>query len=151
MQRSITHKNNIRENLIYIFLFIIYQALSSIYLFLPPLFGVLFILLIKALNNKNSLSILFISFCLVVFEADKGYMLFSSIIYLLLIYKFILPSINQTTHCLGCINFSSIVLAYIGFYLTNTLFASIFLMPIPELNYYIVYYIVIEFLIVSLL
>ena len=45
MQRSITHKKSIAP-FVYIVLFAIYESLSSIYLFLPPLFGVLFVLFV---------------------------------------------------------------------------------------------------------
>lgn len=151
MQRSITHKKPIRDSLFYIILYIIYEGLSTIYLFLPPLFGVLFVLLVYALNKEDTLSILLITFCLVIFEADKGYILFSSIIYFILAYKFILPKIIQGSNCTSCINMSSVILAYIGFYLFNALLANIFLLEVPGISYYVIYYIIIEFFIVSLL
>jgi len=151
MQRSISNKKSIKNYFIYTILFVVYESLSSIYLFLPPLFGVLFILLISAIDKSDTIAVIFIAFCLVVFESEKGYILFSSIIYLLIVYRFILPKINQNFNCYSCIKISYIILAYIGFYLFNSLFANIFLLPIPSINYYIVYYIVIEFFIVSLL
>lgn len=151
MQRSITNKNPLKESFLYILFFILYESLSSIYPILPPLFGLLFVLLINALNKDNLFSVILIAFCLVIFEVEKGYALFSSIIFLLIAYKFILPRIIQSTNCLSCIKFIYVVLAYVGFYLFNLLFAKIFFMPIPQVTYYIVYYIVIEFFIVSLL
>ncbi len=151
MQRSITNKKSIKNYFIYTILFVVYESLSSIYLFLPPLFGVLFVLLINAIDKNDTIAVIFIAFCLVVFESQMGYILFSSIIYLLLIYKFILPKIIQNFNCYSCIKVSYILLAYFGFYMFNSFFANVFLLPIPTINYYIVYYIVIEFLIVSLL
>jgi len=151
MQRSIPNQKSIKESFLYTVLYIVYESLSSIYLFLPPLFGVLFVLLINALNKDDTISVIFIAFCLVVFEADKGYILFSSIIYLLIIYRFVLPKIIQNVSCYSCIKTSYILFAYIGFYMFNALFANIFLISVPGMSYYIVYYIVIEFLIVSLL
>lgn len=151
MQRSIPNKNSLTSSYIYVGLYIVYESLSSIYLFLPPLFGVLFVLLINALDKNDTISFLFIAFCLVIFEADKGYVLFSSVVFLLLVYKFVLPKIAQATNCYSCIRVSYILLAYIGFYSFNLLLANIFLLPTPSINYYIVYYIVIEFFIASLL
>jgi len=151
MQRSISNKKSIKNYFIYTILFVVYESLSSIYLFLPPLFGVLFVLLINAINKNDTVYVIFIAFCLVVFEVEKGYILFSSIIYLLMIYKFILPKITQNFNCYSCVKVSYILLAYIGFYLFNSFFANIFLLPMPSINYYIIYYIVIEFFIVSLL
>lgn len=151
MQRSIINKKSINNSFIYILLFVIYESLSSIYLILPPLFGVLFVLLIDALDKKDTIGVLLVTFCLVVFEAENGYILFSSIIFLTIAYKFILPKIAQSFNCYSCVKFSYIFIAYIGFLMFNTLFSSIFLIDLPQANYYIIYYIVIEFLIVSLL
>lgn len=151
MQRSLSHKKPVRNSFVYIVLFLIYESLSGIYLFLPPLFGVLFVLLIESLDRDDTISVLFISFCLVIFEAENGYILFSSIIYLFIVYKFILPKVIQNFNCYSCLKFSYIVIAYIGFFLFNTLFSNIFLIDLPQASYYIVYYIVIEFFIVSLL
>ena len=151
MQRSIPHKKSVADSFIYIVLFVLYESLSSIYLFLPPLFGVLFVLLINALNKNDNIGFFFVSFCLLIFEVDKGYSIFSSIVYLLFVYKFVLPKLTQNFSCYSCIKISYVLLAYIGFYFFNLLLANIFLLPNPELNYYIIYYIVIEFLIVSIL
>lgn len=150
MQRSITHKNPV-ETFVYIILFIIYESLSSVYLFLPPLLAVLFVLFAKALKREDSVGIFLIAFCLVVFEAEKGYMLFSSIIYFLLIYKFVMPKLNQNFSCASCIKISYILLAYIGYFFFTMLIANVFLLSVPSMNYYIIYYIVIEFFIVSIL
>jgi hypothetical protein len=111
----------------------------------------LFVLLINSLNKNDTVSFIFISFCLVIFEADKGYTIFSSIVYLLIIYRFVLPKIIQNFSCYSCIKILYVLLAYIGFYLFNSLLANIFLLPVPSINYYIIYYIIIEFFIVSLL
>ena len=118
---------------------------------MPPLFGVLFLLFSRALNKNENIYIYLIVFCLVVFEVDKGYPLFSSTVYFLLIHKFVLPKIKQNFSCTSCINISYILLAYFGFYLFSLLLANIFLLSIPELHYYIIYYIVIEFFLVSVL
>ena len=150
MQRSITNKKPV-ENILYIILYAIYISLSSIYLFLPPLFGVLFVLFAKARKDEDTISLLFISLCLLLFEADKSYIIFSSIVYFFLIYKFVMPKITQNFSCASCIKFSYILLAYIGFYLFSILLSNIFLIPMPTINYYIVFYIVIEFFLVSLL
>ena len=151
MQRSLTNQKSLRDSFLYVVLFVIYESLSSIYQFLPPLFGVLFVLLINALNRKNTIGVILIAFCLVIFEAEKGYILFSSVIYLLLAYKFILPKVIQSFNCYSCVKFSYIFIAYIGFLIFNTLFSNIFFTDLPSANYYIIYFIVIEFFIVSLL
>ena len=150
MQRSITNQKSLTPFL-YVLLFIIYEGLSSIYLFLPPMFAVLFLLFTRAIKREDTVAIFLVSFCLLVFEADKGYLLFSSLIYLTLVYKFIIPKIITNFSCVSCVKISYVLFAYIGFFIFSLLIAKIFLLPIPSINYYIIYYIVIEFLIVSVL
>ncbi|CAI6144749.1 MAG: hypothetical protein SPLUMA1_SPLUMAMAG1_01713 [uncultured Sulfurimonas sp.] len=150
MQRSITHQNTV-ELFAYIAIFVLYSSLSSIHLYLPPMLAVLFVLFTRSLAHNDYASILILSFCLVIFEANHGYMLFSSIIYFYIVYKFIMPRINQNFSCRWCIKLSSVLVAYPGYFLFLYLTSSIFLLSSPELNYYIVYYIVIEFLLVSIL
>ena len=150
MQRSIAHQKPIVP-FVYVVLFIIYSSLSTIYLFLPPLLAVLFILFSKALKQEDFLLLLIISFCLMIYEANKGYLLFSTIIYFSLAYKFLMPKISQNFSCKSCIKISYVLLAYVGYYLFLAISAKIFILPLPQIDYYIIYYIVIEFFIVSIL
>ena len=150
MQRSITHKNSI-EIFLYILIFVLYSSLATIYSFLPPLFSVLFLLFARALESKNAPFLVIISFCLVIFEANNAYPLFSSIIYFYIVYKFILPRVQQNFSCKTCVKFFYVLMAYLGYFLFMSLVSRIFLQAFPEFNYYIVYYIVIEFLLVSIL
>ena len=150
MQRSITNKKPIIL-FWYIVFFALYESLSSIYLFLPPMLAVLYILFSRALNEENTTYLILVSLSLVIFEAEKGYLIFSTIIYFTFVYKFITPKLNQNFSCNSCIKLSSVLLAYIGFFIYSLIIAKIFLLPVPSINYYIIYYIVIEFLIVSIL
>jgi len=150
MQRSISHQKPIIPFL-YIILFVLYDSLGSIYPFLPPLLAVLYVLFSRALDNNDTVSIFLIVLCLVVFEANYGYILLSSVIYFYIVYKFIMPKIIQNSSCAICIRAVTVILIYPGFFLFLTLLSNIFLLPQPSINYYIVYYIVIEFFLVSLL
>jgi len=150
MQRSISDQKPLIP-LLYIVLYVLYSSLGSIYPILPPLLSVLFILFSRALQRDDLLAIVLISFCLLVFEANYGYLLFSSIIYFYIQNKLIMPKIIQNFSCNSCIKISYVLFTYLGYFAFLTLLANIFLLESPELNYYIVYYIVIEFFIVSLL
>jgi hypothetical protein len=150
MQRSISNQKPIVP-IFYIVLYVLYSSLGTIYPFLPPLFSVLFVLFSRAFDRDDTIAIFLISFCLLVFEANYGYLLFSSIIYFYICYKFIMPKIKQNFSCNFCIKISYVLLSYFGYFAFLTLVANIFLLESPEINYYIVYYIVIEFFIVSLL
>ena len=150
MQRSITYKRVI-SNFFYLTLFVVYESLSSIYLFLPPLFALLYILMSEAFRKNDYLSLFFISLMLLFFEADKGYLVFSSIIYFIVVYRFVMPKITQNFSCYCCVNFSYVIFAYIGFFIFSQLLSSVFLTVEPNMNYYIIYYIVIEFFLLSIL
>lgn len=150
MQRSISHQKPLIPFL-YIILFIIYGSLSSVYLFLPPLLAVLYVLFSNAMGRDDFLMLVLVSFCLLLFEANKGYMIFSTIIYFSLVHKFIMPRIVQSFSCSACIKISYVLLAYLGYYIYLVLISTLLLLPVPELNYYVIYYIIIEFFLVSLL
>ena len=150
MQRSISSQKTLAPFL-YVVLFGVYISLSSIYLFLPPMLSVLYIYFSRSIKKQDSIAIFLVSLCLVIFEAEKGYILFSTIIYFTIMYKFIMPRISQNFSCVSCIKISSVVLSYIGFYLFSLLLSNVFLLPTPNISYYIIYYIVIEFLIVSVI
>jgi len=150
MQRSISNQKPIVPFL-YIVLYILYSSLGSIYPFLPPFLSILFVLFSKALERNDTIAVFLISFCLLIFEANYGYLLFSSIIYFFIQYKFIMPKIVQNFSCNFCIKISYVLFTYLGYFAFLTLIANIFLLETPEINYYIIYYIVIEFFIVSLL
>ncbi len=150
MQRSISHQKPLVPFL-YIALFAIYGSLSSVYLFLPPLLAVLYVLFSSALKRDDLLMLVLVSFCLLLFESNKGYMLFSTIIYFGIVHKFIMPKITQSFSCSSCIKISYVLLAYLGYYIYLVLVSTIFLLPVPEINFYIIYYIIIEFFLVSLL
>jgi hypothetical protein len=150
MQRSISHKNNIAPY-IYVALFLVYTSLSGIYLFLPPLLAVLFFLFRKALDREDTTYVVIVSLCLVLFEAENGYTLFSTIIYFTIIYKYVVPRISKNFGCQSCINFMVVSLVYFGFFIFNSLLTSVFFLPEPNISYYIIYYIIIEFFIVSML
>ena len=150
MQRSISHQKPV-VSFVYVILFVLYDSLGSMNPFFPPLLAVLYILFIKALDKKDLISLLFVVICLIVFEVNYGYMLFSSVIYFYILYKIIMPKIAQNSSCSVCIRMFSVILVYLGYFLFLTLLANVFLLPQPSLNYYIVYYIVIEFFLVSIL
>ena len=150
MQRSIINQKPLAL-FWYIIAFAIYESLSSIYLFLPPLLAVLYVLFSRALKDENTFYILLISFALVIFEVEKGYLIFSTIIYFTIVYKFIMPKLNQLFSCNSCIKLSSVLLAYLGFFVYLSIVSKIFLLPMPNIDYYVIYYIIIEFLIVSIL
>ncbi len=150
MQRSLTYKSALKYAL-WSLAYVVYISIGSIYLFLPPLLGVLFFLFRKALRRGNSVMLLFIVFDILVLEAQKGFLAFTLLIYFLLLERFILPKIQQSINSKLFRDFLILCFVYVGYILFNALLAQIFLLPALGIDLHIVYYIIIEFFIVSVL
>lgn len=150
MQRSIAYQTALL-GLAYFTAFTIYISLSSIYLFLPPLFAVLFFHFRRALDRNRIGYLFLIVMMLLVYEADKGYLLLSSLIYFVFLYNFVVPRIAQYTVCKWCQNLAVVILAYIGFWALTFLLHQVLWLPMPAIDWHIVYYIAIEFLLIGLL
>ena len=149
MQRNSAHQNFVRYLLITL-LYAGYVSLTSIYLFLPPLISIVMLLFYRSLQKQDSLLLIFLIISILILEAQKGFLGFTLLIYFLLAYRYILPKLDKSINAKKLKNFFYIVVAYIGYYLFSTLLAQIFLLPSFSLDWYVVYYIVIEYFIVSL-
>ena len=150
MQRSITYPFYIKAITLFL-LYLVYVSLSSIYLFIPPLFGVLFFYYIRAVDKQDISLLLVVTAMLLVYEADKGYLLLSSLVYFSFIYKFILPKLEQMIECRRCLHLIYIVLAYIGFWLFSLLLQKMFWLELATVDWSVLWYIFFEFLAVGLL
>jgi len=150
MQRNIAYKNFIKY-LIYSVVFALYIGLSTIYLYLPPFIAVLFLFFHKAFKNKETPLLFFIIIDILILEAQKGFLGFTLLIYFLLMDRFIIPKIEQSISAINLKNFLYVFFSYVGYILFSTLLGQIFLIPGVGFDFYIVYYIAIEFVIVSIL
>lgn len=149
MQRNITYQDLVRA-IFYLLLFIVYESLSSIYLLLPPLFAFIFFHFIKSLDEKNYFNLFFFIVILLFYEAIKGYFLFTSIIFFFFVYYFIIPKIVQYVNCKGCLGLIYSVLAYFGYWIFTLVIYQVFWLELPTIDWYILYYIFLEFLIITL-
>ena len=150
MQRNLTYQTALL-GFSYFIAYLIYISMSSIYLLLPPLLGVLFWHYQEALKKHNFGYLLLITSMLLIFEVEKGFLLFSSVIYFALFQHLIVPKLKQYVNCTECLKLIYVTLIYLGYMLFIVLIHQIFWMPMPSMDWYIIYYILIEFLIVSVL
>ncbi len=150
MQRSLTNQSALRYAL-WSLLYALYVSLGSIYLFLPPLLAVLFFFFHEALRRKNSVMLLFIVVDIFVLEAQKGFLAFTLLVYFMILERFFVPKIEQSINSKHLRSFFYVILTYGGYILFSELLSQIFLIPGVSVDLYIIYYIVIEFLVVSVL
>lgn len=149
MQRSITYKNSLSD-LLWIAVFGIYIALSSIYLFLPPMLAVLGFLYYRALQRYDLYSLIVASVMLLMFEAEKGYWFGSTIVFFTLITHYLMPKLEQTMQCTVCIKGIFVLLAYFGFSIFLGMVNSVLILPLPTLDWHAVFYMAIEFALIAI-
>lgn len=150
MQRNSTYQTTLL-GLAYLVAYAVYVGLSSIYLLLPPLFGLLFVHFIHALDKELFPKLMLVSAMLVLYEIDKGHLMVSSLVFFALIYHFVVPKFRQYIDCAWCLNLLYVLTAYIGFWLFSLLVSKIFWMSAPAIDWHVIVYILIEFFLVSLL
>ncbi len=102
MQRSLSDKK-ILNNTGIVIAFVLYQSLSSIYLFLPPLLGVLFFYFIYALEKEEVGSLILVIVLLLLFEAEKDFLLFGTLVYFTFVYRFVIPRLRIIISCRVCL------------------------------------------------
>ncbi len=121
------------------------------YLFLPPLFGVLFVLYIAALDRQKSAAILALTAMLFVAETAKGYPALSTVVFYGLSYFTVVPKLRHAVSCKVCRNAIFVVYAYMGYWAFGTVVSQMFALAPPHLDWREVFYVGIEFFVVGLL
>lgn len=151
MQRNRTHKTSIIGTLVYLPLFVVYAALSMHYLFLPPLLGVLYFYFIHALDRENSMIFFQITAMLLIYETARGYWIFSTLIFFIISYFLLLPTVRSAVSCRSCRNALIVIYAYLGLWGFQYAMAQMFAFETPMLDINILIYLIAEILLVNLL
>lgn len=121
MQRNSTSYRSLSEVFFTFAALILYSALSTIYPYLPPLFGFMIALLVTTDKKYLFPVLIFLLF----FEAEHNHIIFTSWIFAFLYIRFILPVLINILVCRRCIIFISVALAYILFYAQTYLISFI--------------------------
>lgn len=151
MQRSITHQNVIGALALYA-VFLGYEALASVYLFMPPLLAVLFFYFVKYFDENKRLHLLYIVLLLITFDLEKNIMIFGTLLYFSFVYLVIVPRVYLYLECKSCQKLLFSALAYGGFWLFLYLISRLFLLDEPAFDaLLLIYYIIVEFLVLLLL
>ncbi|HEX5710583.1 MAG TPA: hypothetical protein VFX68_04490 [Sulfuricurvum sp.] len=149
MQRSITYQNAL-NTLLWVGVFSIYSALTSIYLFLPPLFAVIGYLLYRSLIRYDLFSLIVYSVMLLIIEAEKGYWFGSSVLFFILISHFLLPRLEQNMRCDLCVKGIFVLSSYLLFWIFMSIINTVLLLPAPGLDWHVLFYMGIEFALIAM-
>lgn len=148
MQRSISYQNIIGD-ILWIPLFILYMALSSIYPILPPMLAVLSFLFYRSLQRYDLFALIIISVMLIVLEAEKGFWFGSTILFFSLVSRYGIPKLEILMRCPLCIKGFFVISAYLGFWFFLTMINTILLLPLPEIDWHVLFYMAIEFALIT--
>ena len=150
MQRRIINL----EPLTPIFLFcglVVYESISSLYVYITPLVGIVFLYLVQNIHDKEKTYInLALFLYLIFFEIDRGFFVFSSLIYFLIYYNFFHNELVNSVACQNCLKFLIIFLFYIGFYIVNLILSLLFNQDLPIFDITYIIYFVTDFILVLL-
>ncbi len=150
MQRSLTYQD-IGKLVALFALLLFYEVLSSIYLYLPPLLGLAFLLFVYAIEHDRLEYLVFTLAYLLVFETDREFLLFSTLFFFTIAYRIGLLKLRQIVSCDKCLDYMSIALAYLGFWFFSIILNQIIWIDLPQFDWTIFYYIFIECLVVFFL
>lgn len=148
MQRSFSYQNVINR-LLLVGLFVLYISLSSIYLLLPPLLAILFYAYYDALSKHDLFGLIIISLMLLVFEAEKGFWIGSTIIFFTLLSRYLLPKLEQLIQCRTCMAAIFVSLGYLGYWAFMLIADGVLLLSPPMIDWHIGLYMIIEFLVLA--
>lgn len=130
MRRNSTYKKSVISFWWIVFL-VIYQIMTSLYMYLTPLIGFFFCYLIfiyeeEEKTHDEDIWLKYLVFAYLVFaDLNKGYYLFSSIIFFY-IFKYVFAEwLRISFKCKNCIIVAFVIFAYIGIFGTNNLIAYI--------------------------
>ncbi len=136
---------------------ILYQFGTSLYPFFSPLLGLFFCyaIILKEHEEKtlkvDSLQRYFILSYVVLIELNKGFYLFSTLIFFLFFHSMVVDWIRHVLKCGVCILAIFVASGYIGVYLTNNLLAYIMNKPFYSFSWEYILYIVTDLIIAIIL
>ena len=144
MRRSSTDQNYLRFTLICLSL-VVYQIMSSLYTYLPLFVGVSFAFIVINFENEKSKLYIYLSFAyLTIYDLDKGFYLFSSLLSFLIFYYLFVEKIRNFFSCNNCIIAIYVVAAYLGHSLLNSFIAYILNQDMPSFSQGYFYYIALD-------
>jgi hypothetical protein len=104
----------------------------------------------RALRRYDLFSLLIAAVMLLMFEAEKGYWFGSSIVYFTLISQYLMPKIEQTVQSDISIKGIYILLSYFGFSVFLGMVNSVLILPLPSMDWHVVFYMAIEFALIAI-
>ncbi|MDR1976979.1 MAG: hypothetical protein LBQ18_08335 [Campylobacteraceae bacterium] len=142
MRRNSSHHQYLKLTILALAL-VLYQIFSSVYVFLSPLVGFFFVYIVKNFK-RDSLELYLALAYMAFFELNQGFYLFSIALLFALFYNFLKPRIEAVFENESWIIAITVVSAYMGLFLINSLLAYFFDGEFFYLSIVYFFYIVID-------
>ena len=143
LQRDSSYQKNIKLIALFVLL-VIYESLTSIYPFLSPLFGLLFLYALEINDIKRNINKILLFLFIVLYEIDKDFVLFSFFLFLYFSKRYIIAFIDIYIFSKILKTTIFVAYAYFGYYLLNLLLSFIFDVFTPSIGIEYLFYIIID-------
>ncbi len=151
MQRSIVNYQPVIP-IVLLFGLVVYESIASLYIFLTPLSGLIFLYLVTNIKDKEKININIVLFLYITYvEFDRGLVVFSSLILFLIYYEFIHRELINSIGCKNCLKVVIIAIYYLGIYIVNLIISLIFDIPLPMLDITYIIYLITDTILVLLI
>lgn len=116
---NVNYYKELALNSIFVIFLFIYNCISSMYLLLPPLFGVIFLYFSRIVYNKQYYCLFIFTLCLFLCEVDKGY--YPGVLFVIysIIYIFLSPKIIKTFKNFSIFEFIYVPIIYVTYIILN--------------------------------
>lgn len=150
VQRDSAYKKTLKTT-IALLLIVIYGALTDMLPYLPPLLGIAFARFCRLMDREEVHYLLPLAVFLVFFEANKDFLLGSSLVFFFASYHWLMPRVKLFFGCQKCLAPLMVVYTYLGFYLFSFFVGAIFGVQTPSLTLPIFYFIIVESILLVLI
>ena len=139
MRRNSLDKSNLRFFFLVIGL-VVYIALSDIYYWLPPLFGIIYVFAQEYYERQELNTFYFIAPFMIFFEASKGLPIFSTLMFFVLSFVFVVPFVRKYFGFSKILVPFFIVYAYFGYFGLMWLLGQVFDYPFLSFSWSLLVY-----------
>ena len=147
MRRNSSNPDYIRLFLAVV-VFGLLQILSNSFIFFPTFPAVFFVYIVLNIDNEEKLLYILFSFLYLSFyELNKGFYLFSSLIFFIIFYTVFVDKIRSSFTCKNCILAVYVLSFYLGEFFVNALISYILNREIPTFSTEYLYYMAFDFVV----
>lgn len=149
MRRNRVDKKNLRI-LFLVLGIIVYVSISDIYYFLPPLFGVAYVLAQEKFESRDTSALYWLVPFFIFFETNKELPFLSTLLFMVFSFKIILPKFRKFFGYSKVFIPLFIFYAYFGYFVFLNLMGFLFDYDMPQFSWILAFYAGVEIVLIWL-